>query len=110
MSPNDVSSRSFKPRSPILAVFLSGIFPGLGQWYNGDKMKAALFAIGGVLTGFGPLSPLNVNLAPTDLSTDLRKISLAFLPFSILALWSVVDAYRVARRSSAPSGSGDSSS
>lgn len=105
MSPNpsdEVSGRQSKPRSPILAVFLSGIFPGLGQWYNGEKTKAALFAIGGVLTGFGPWSPLSVNLDPTDLNGDLRKISLAFLPFSLLALWSVVDAYRSARRSTAP--------
>ncbi|MBI3009503.1 MAG: hypothetical protein HYY57_00755 [Candidatus Omnitrophica bacterium] len=31
-------------RYPVLAALLSAIFPGLGQWYNGERIKA--FAIG----------------------------------------------------------------
>jgi hypothetical protein len=90
-----------KRRSPLMAVILSGLFPGLGQLYNGQKWKALLFAIGGVVTGFGPLSPLDVDIDPSALAAGLQKVLLASLPFLLIALASVVDAFRVARRSSA---------
>lgn len=81
-------------RSPVLAAFLSGIFPGLGQLYNGERGKAALFAIGAALTGFGPLSPLDADIDLGDPAAALRGLLLASLPFLALAFWSVVDAYR----------------
>jgi TM2 domain-containing membrane protein YozV len=34
-------------RSPLLAVVLSGLFPGLGQLYNREPLKGLLFGIGG---------------------------------------------------------------
>jgi hypothetical protein len=82
----------------VLAAFLSGLFPGLGQLYNRQRLKAVLFLIGAVITGFGPLSPLDVDISPDDPVSGLRNVLLASAPFLILALWSVVDAYRVARR------------
>ena len=85
-------------RRPVLAVFLSGLFPGLGQLYNRQPLKALAFLVGAVLTGFGPLSPLDVDISPDDPAAGLRQVLLASAPFLILALWSVVDAYRVARR------------
>jgi len=77
---------------------LSGLFPGLGQLYNRERLKAALFLIGGVPTGFGPFSALDVDISPDDLGAGLLAILRASLPFLVLALWSVIDAYRVARR------------
>ena len=47
---------STQRRSPVVAAFLSGISPGLGQFYNGNRRKALLFAGGGILTGSGPLA------------------------------------------------------
>lgn len=85
-------------RRPLLAVMLSGLFPGLGQLYNHERLKAALFLIGGVLTGFGPFSALDVDISPDDLAGGLLAILRASLPFLVLAMWSVIDAYRVARR------------
>jgi hypothetical protein len=97
----EMGGRLAAPKSALLAAFFSGLFPGLGQLYNGDRRKAALFAIGGVLTGFGPFSPLDVQIDLGDPVRGLRLMMLASLPFLILALWSVVDAVRVARRSNA---------
>ena len=96
-----MAERPAAPKSTWLAAFFSGLFPGLGQLYNGERRKAALFAIGGVLTGFGPLSPLDVQIDFGDPIRGLQLMMLASLPFMLLALWSVVDAVRVARRSSA---------
>jgi hypothetical protein len=85
-------------RSPLLAAVLSGFFPGLGQLYNRERLKALLFLVGGVLTAVGPLSPLDVNIDLDNPAAGMRNVLLASLPFLIIALWSVIDAYRIARR------------
>ena len=87
-----------KRRSPFVAVVLSGLFPGLGQLYNRQRLKALLFLVGAALTGFGPVSPLNVDIDLDDPVAGLRKALLWSVPFLAIALWSVVDAYRTARR------------
>jgi hypothetical protein len=84
-------------RSPTLAACLSGLFPGLGQYYNGQKRKAALFAIATVLLGFGPFSPLDVQIDIGNIEAGLRKAIFMSVPVMAVALWSVVDAYRVAK-------------
>ena len=85
-------------RSPTIAVLLSGIFPGLGQLYNRELRKAALFAVGAILTAFGPLSPLDVDIDLGDPAAGLRTVMLASIPFLVIAVWSAIDAYRVAKR------------
>ena len=85
-------------RSPTIAVLLSGTFPGLGQLYNRELRKAGLFAVGAILTAFGPLSPLDIDIDLADPSAGLRNVMLASLPFLIIAVWSVIDAYRIAKR------------
>jgi hypothetical protein len=90
-----------KPRSPVLAVMLSGIFPGLGQLYNRERRKGLLFLIAGAVTAFGPWGALDVDIDPEDIAAGLRTLLLTSLPFLVLALWSVVDAYRVAHRTKA---------
>lgn len=86
-------------RSPILAAFLSGLFPGLGQLYNRERLKALLFLAGGLLTAFGPFSPVDVDIDLNDPAAGMRKVLLASLPFLLIALWAVLDAYRRARQS-----------
>lgn len=93
------SSKPPKPRSALLAVTLSGLFPGLGQLYNGERRKAFLFGVFGLLTAFGPFSPLEIDIDPQDPMAGLINVLLGSLPFMILATWCVVDAYRGARRS-----------
>jgi hypothetical protein len=85
----------------MIAVILSGLFPGLGQLYNRETLKAVLFAIGGAVTAFGPFSPADIDIDPNDLMGGLQTVLVASLPFLAVALWSVVDAYRVAKRSRA---------
>jgi hypothetical protein len=85
-------------RRAIVAVVLSGLFPGLGQLYNREKLKALLFFGAGVLTGFGPLSPLDIDIDLNDPVAGLRRVLLGSLPFLAIAVWSVVDAYRTAKR------------
>src|SRR5687768_16567107 len=36
---------SWRSRSPVLAAFLSFVWPGLGQWYAGRPRAAVLFAV-----------------------------------------------------------------
>ena len=93
-------------RSPTIAVLLSSIFPGLGQLYNRELRKAGLFAVGAILTAFGPLSPLDIDIDLADPSVGINKVMLASLPFLVVAVWSVIDAYRVAKRTSDGSDAG----
>jgi len=85
-------------RRPWIAAFLSGLFPGLGQLYNRDFLRAALFFVAGILTSFGPLNPLAVPIDLENPVPGLQRVLLESLPFLLLALWSVVDAYRRASR------------
>ena len=89
-----------KRRRPLVAAVLSGIFPGLGQLYNRQPLKALLFLAGGVVTSFGPWSPLDVDIDLSDPAPGMQKVLLASLPFLVIALWSVIDAYRAARSTS----------
>jgi len=86
-------------RSPLLAAVLSGLFPGLGQLYNRQRLKALLFVIGGAVTAVGPFSPMDVDIDLDNPAAGMQRLLLASLPFMIVALWSVIDAYRTARRS-----------
>ena len=92
------SSVSTPRRRPMVAVFLSGLFPGLGQLYNRQGRKAALFAIAGIVTAFGPWNPLDVDIDLANPAAGLRNVLWASMPFLAVALWSVVDAYRTAKR------------
>lgn len=66
-------------RNPVLALILSGIVVGVGQFYNGDHKKGALMFLGAVLAGFFTSWACGVGW------------------FGI-AIWSAIDAYRVASR------------
>jgi TM2 domain-containing membrane protein YozV len=63
-------------RNPIIAMVLSLLFVGLGQLYNGDIKKGAVMFGAAALTGM---------------------ISFGLGWFAV-AVWSAIDAYRVANR------------
>lgn len=86
--------RPRRGRSRVLAMTLSGLFPGLGQLYNREPWRALAFFAAGVLTGFGPWNPLDIDIDIDDPVRGLRNVLLASLPFMAVALWSVIDAYR----------------
>jgi hypothetical protein len=84
------------PRRRVVALILSSVFLGLGQFYNRQPLKGALFLVVGVV-----LSWLVIRTIPTD-PTALAHVGAA--PFVLLLvllaiwLWSLVDAWREAGR------------
>ena len=66
-------------RSPILAAVLSLIVAGLGQIYNGQIAKGAIFVI--------------IHLIGVALTTVL----IGWLLLPLVVLWSMVDAYMTAK-------------
>ena len=83
-------------RSRVMAVVLSGFFPGLGQFYNRQPLKGAI----GLAAGLA-LSWAAGRATPSDpLALDQAGFAL-FGPLGALLavwLWSIVDAWRVAGR------------
>jgi TM2 domain-containing membrane protein YozV len=65
-------------KNPRLAALLSFLFPGLGQMYNGQKLRGALFSV--------------VNLI--NMSLIALEIGIVMTP--VFWLYAVYDAYRVA--------------
>ena len=98
MSPSNQTGGGTTRRNPVVAVLLSGLFPGLGQLYNRERLKALLFGVGGAVAGFGPFSPVDVDIDLNNPAAGLRNVLLASLPFLVIAMWSVIDAYRTAHR------------
>jgi len=82
-----------KPRRKIVALVLSGIFPGLGQFYNRQPIKGAAFVLAGIVLSWlsGRAVPRDL-LAPDALGSQL--IALLCLLLAIW-LWSLVDAWRL---------------
>ncbi|MBI3316461.1 MAG: hypothetical protein HYZ85_00455 [Candidatus Omnitrophica bacterium] len=79
-------------KEPFLAVFLSVLFPGVGQFYNSQKLK-----------GFGYLLLFSISSLLTMIGSSSRK--LLILPISIgfpfvtgIILWASIDAYKQAER------------
>jgi hypothetical protein len=81
-------------RRQTVALILSGVFPGLGQLYNRQPLKAVAFLAGG-----GVLAWRLARVAPPDLAALAAAggtVLLLLLAFLGLALWSVIDAWRSA--------------
>ena len=80
------------PRRKVVALILSSVFLGLGQFHNRQPLKGALFLAVGVV-----LSWLVVRTIPTD-PTALARVGAApfVLHLVLLAIWvwSLVDAWR----------------
>jgi len=82
-------------RQKLIALILSGVFPGLGQFYNRQLGKGAAFLAAGVV-----LTWLLGRAVPTELLLIQPEARL-IVPLCILLivwLWSIIDAWRVAGR------------
>jgi hypothetical protein len=80
-------------RNPVFALVLSAFLPGLGQSYNRQWLKAGGLFAAAAASAYPLLS------APAPGSSNALAIPL-LLPTLVLAaveIWSMVDAYRVAR-------------
>ena len=79
-----------------MGFILSGIFPGLGQLYNRDYLKAVLFIVPGAV-----LTWLFMRAVPTDMLALAQPPASLILPMVLLLalwLWAIIDAWRVAGR------------
>ena len=78
-----VAYSGVSPKSPVVAVFLSFLWPGAGQLYAGDSSgKAIAFLVAGVLLFFCYLTIIGLILLPLGL---------------VLSIVAMVDARNVAR-------------
>jgi hypothetical protein len=76
----------------ITALVLSGIFPGLGQFYNREPIKAAVFLVAGVVLSW--LWTRTVSLDPLALVRPDTTQLVLLCPLLAVWLWSLVDAWR----------------
>ena len=83
-------------RQQVIALILSGVFPGLGQFYNRQPGKGVAFLAVGVV-----LSWLLGRAVPTDSLMLIQPEARLIVPLGVLLivwLWSLIDAWRVAGR------------
>lgn len=81
-------------RRKVIALILSGIFPGLGQFYNHQHIKGVAFLVAGVV-----LNWVLARALPADVLALVRPEANLIVLFCVLLalwLWSVIDAWRMA--------------
>lgn len=90
-----------QPRHPAIAGVLSGIVPGLGQFYCRQWEKGAGFLVGAIATDYG--SGLSNNMKQFLLERTLPQDTTIFIAgsctFLAIAVWSITDAVRTAKKS-----------
>ena len=83
-------------RRKIVALILSGVFPGLGQLYNRQPLKGAAFVVAGVMLSW--LLGRAVPASPLALAQPSANVIALLCVLLAIWLWSVIDAWRVAGR------------
>ena len=88
-----------RSRKAKVAMLLSAVFPGLGQFYNHEYAKGTAFLLSGLVLGWMssetfPLDTLLAGKTPEGLGQLITVMSL----FLVCYLYSMVDAYRLAKR------------
>jgi hypothetical protein len=92
-----------RTKNPTLAGILSGVMPGLGQFYCRQWGKGAGFLVGAIAVdasfgvSSGMLELLQSFGAPVP-SGMLGKLLIGSLLFLAVAVWSIADAVRTARK------------
>ena len=83
-------------RQKLIALVLSGTFPGLGQFYNRQPRKGVAFLVAGVV-----LSWRLGRGVPTGSLTLIQPEARLIVPLCVLLivwLWAILDAWRIAGR------------
>lgn len=91
---------SGRPKNPTIAGLLSGMMPGLGQFYCLQWAKGAGFLAAVSVADFSAdisKSLLDV-LLNQALPADATKFLIGSTVMLAIAVWSIVDAVRTARR------------
>jgi len=79
---NSSSPRITEQKSPILAVFLSFLFMGLGQYYNGNYLKGTLVQVGIIVGGLFIVPGILVWIFSLwDAYNDSQKMNNGELPY-----------------------------
>jgi hypothetical protein len=91
-------------KNPTLAAVLSGVVPGLGQFYCRQWGRGAGFLVGAIAidAGFGVSSGMLELLQSfgTPVPPDVPgTLLLGMFLFLAVAVWSIIDAVRTARKS-----------
>ena len=88
-------------RKAKVALVLSAIFPGLGQFYNREYVKGVVFFVSGLVLSWissemlPPLDTLLAGKTPEGLGQLVSVMVLLLVCYA----YSIVDAYRSAKRS-----------
>jgi hypothetical protein len=83
-------------RGQVVALMLSGIFPGIGQLYNRQPIKGAIGVVLGVVLTWAaaraaPADPLTLAQPGADVLGPLLALLAVWV-------WSLIDAWRAPRR------------
>lgn len=91
--------------SPKVAALLSAVLPGLGQFYNRQWAKGAGFLVATLIidASLGVTSETitvfqHAFLRMPGGNVDVGGFVLRMLPLAAIAMWSITDAARTARR------------
>ncbi len=92
--------KSNRPKSNQLALILSGILPGLGQFYNEDWAKGAAFFIASTILDslVFPENYLDILRLKVSLTGDLVA---RLLVVGVFRAWAIYDADRSVKRKNA---------
>jgi hypothetical protein len=92
-----------RSKNPTLAGVLSGMMPGLGQFYCRQWGKGVAFLVGAIAVdasfsvSSGTLELLQSSGAPVP-PDALGKLLLGSILFLAVAVWSITDAVRAAKK------------
>ena len=83
-------------RRKLIALILSGVFPGLGQFYNRQLKKGVAFLAAGIVLSWflGRAVPTN----SLSLIQPEARLIVSLCILLIVWFWSIIDAWRVAGR------------
>jgi TM2 domain-containing membrane protein YozV len=91
----DVWTKNYGKKSPAVAAFMSGFFPGIGQFYNGQYLKGSLFIGGEFLLLQATASAANNVVKPSNKYFFSGTESVGFFVgvWFAVRIWGVVDAF-----------------
>jgi Family of unknown function (DUF5683) len=87
-------------RPQAIALILSGVFPGLGQFYNRRYVKGGIFFVAAAALSW--FTGREVPVDPLALTQPRVELVLPLLTLLGLWLWSIIDAWRSARSRERP--------
>jgi TM2 domain-containing membrane protein YozV len=84
-----------RARNPGVALVLSAIFPGLGQFYNRQFGKGVAFFVAGLVASWvtSALLPSMDALLRGELPKQIGLLTVTLFLLLICYVWSMVDAY-----------------